>query len=289
MIQDIYTEEFKQTGVYEIKNKINGKRYIGSTIMTFTKRLEHHRCLLRKNTHKNKHLQRAWNKYGEDNFEFSILEIVDKCCTLEIEQIYLDACVDCYNINPIASGTPDLSKETIEKRSITFKKTINEAMVYYYRVKNEELSIEDVPDKYLKMVNYRLEAGVWNKGKDSSDVDYSYLRGVPKTVTEKFIQARKDVSEKARNKYPNIFVYDSLGNFLREFRSAPDIEEWSITEDNTFPISSRFKKERMGIPLKKLLAVCIIKAINHKTSYKGLYFLKENDNIEEITSYLKQL
>ena len=288
-MQNIYTEEFKQTGVYEIKNKINNKRYIGSTIMSFTKRLEHHRCLLRNGTHKNTYLQRAWNKYGENNFEFNILEVVDKCCTLEVEQQYLDACEDCYNINPLASGTPNMSKETVEKRTKTFTKTIREGIDYYFKVKNGEISLNDVPEKYIKIVKDRLSSVPWNKGKDSTEVDYSHLKGVSKTVTEKSLQARKNNSEKARDKYPNIFVYDLKGNFLKEFRSAPDIEEWSITEDNDFPIVSRFKKERMGVPLNKLLSVCIIKAVNSKNPYKGLFFLKEEDNIEEIISYLEQL
>jgi group I intron endonuclease len=288
-MENIYTEEFKQTGVYEIRNKVNNKRYIGSTIMSFTKRLEHHRCLLRNGTHKNTYLQRAWNKYGEDNFEFNILEVVATCCTLEVEQTYLDKCEDCYNINPLASGTPNLSKETVEKRTATFTKTNREAIEYYFKIKNGEIDIEDVPEKYLKIVRYRLSAVPWNKGKDSTEVDYSHLKGIPKTITEKSLQARKNNSEKARDKYPNIFVYDLQGNFLKEFRSAPDIEEWSNTKDNNFPIISRFKKERMGISLKTLLAVCVIKAVNHKTSYKGLYFLKKEDNIEEIIENLKNI
>ena len=281
-------EEFKQTGVYEIKNIVNNKRYVGSTTMSFTKRLDHHRCLLRNGTHKNAHLQRAWNMYGEDNFEFNILEVVDVCCTLEIEQIYLDACEDCYNINPLASGTPNLSKETIEKRSKSFTIFIQEAMGYYHKIKVGELLIEDVDKKFHKMINQRLTATIWNKGKDSSEIDYSFLKGVPKTVTEKSMQARKNNSKTAREKYPNIFVYDLGGNFLKEFRSAPDIEEWSSTEENNFPILSRFKKERMGVPLNKLLAVCIIKAVNNKTSYKGLFFLKEEDSVQEIINNLKQ-
>jgi group I intron endonuclease len=288
-MQNIYTEDFKQIGVYQIKNRSNGKSYIGSTTMSFAKRLEHHRCLLRGGKHKNKYLQRAWDKYGEDNFEFKILEVVDICCTLEIEQIYLNNCENCYNINPLASGTPNMSRETIDKRSATFKKTINEAMVYYYKVKNGELLLEAVPEKYKVIVEQRLSNIIWNKGKLQGEVDYSYLKGVPKTITKKLLQARKNNSENARDKYPNIFVYDLLGNFLKEFRSAPDIEEWSITEDNNFPIVSRFKKERMGIPLRKLLAVCIIKSVNHKIPYKGLYFLNKEDCIEQIIENLKIL
>ena len=281
-MQNLYLEDFKQIGVYEILNLINGKRYIGSTTMSFSKRLDHHRSMLRGGKHKNTYLQNAWNKYGEDNFLFRILKVVDKALTLEVEQSYLDECVNCYNINPIASGTPNMSKETIVKRAKKFKETINNGLEYYFKVKSGDIRLEDVPEKYVKIVKSRLNNVPWNKGKNSTEVDYSFLKGVPKAITEKSLQARKNNSERARNNYPNIFVYDLKGNFLKEFRSAPDIEEWSMTVENNLPIVSRFKNDRMGVPLNKLLAICITKAVIHKKPYKGLYFLHKEDNIKEV-------
>ena len=269
-MQNIYTEEFKQTGVYEIRNKFNNKRYIGSTIMSFTKRLEHHRCLLRNGTHKNTHLQRAWNKYGEDNFVFNILEVVDKCCTLEVEQQYLDACEDCYNINPLASGTPNMSKETVEKRTKTFTKTIREGIDYYFKVKNGEISLGDVPEKYIKIVKDRLSFVPWNKGKNSTETDYSHLKGVPKTITEKLLLKNKSDSEKSREKSPNVFVYDLAMNFLGEWRSSKDLEEFSLTEDNSLPIVLGKVGNRR--PHKYLCSGNIMKVFNTDKTYKGLYF-----------------
>src|SRR5690606_3822672 len=181
-MNNIYTEEFRRMGVYEIRNKIDGKKYIGSTTMTFTKRLEHHLCLLRRGTHKNRHLQNAWNKYGEENFECNIIEVVDECCTLEAEQKYLDECEDCYNINPIASGTPNLSREVVEQRTKTFTATTRKGLEYYFKVKEGELDIDAVPEKYKKIVEYRLRQVPWNKGKTAEYIDYSFLKGVPKTV-----------------------------------------------------------------------------------------------------------
>lgn len=269
-MQNIYTEEFKQTGVYEIRNKINSKRYIGSTIISFTKRLEHHRCLLRNGTHKNTYLQNAWNKYGEDNFEFNILEVVDPHCALEAEQKYLDACEDCYNINPLASGTPNMSKETVEKRTKTFTETNRRGIEYYFKIKSGEMNIENVPKKYIKIVEFRLNNTSWNKGKDSTEVDYSYLKGVPKTKTEKLLLKNKSDSEKRREKSPNVFVYDLSMNFLGEWRSSKDLEDFSLTEANNLPIVlSKVGNRR---PHKYLCSGNIMKVFDTDKTYKGLYF-----------------
>ena len=61
------------TGIYMIKNYVNQKVYIGQTI-DFEKRFKEHKNSLIANRHINQHLQNAWNKYGEHNFEFIILE-----------------------------------------------------------------------------------------------------------------------------------------------------------------------------------------------------------------------
>lgn len=64
------------SGIYKIKNRANGKFYIGST-NSFSLRWSTHRGQLRSGNHTNKHLQSAWNKYGENNFEFEVLEVIE--------------------------------------------------------------------------------------------------------------------------------------------------------------------------------------------------------------------
>ena len=61
---------------YIIKCATSGKNYYGST-SNFKKRVTQHKYLLLRNRHHSAHLQKAWNKYGETAFEFSILKVFE--------------------------------------------------------------------------------------------------------------------------------------------------------------------------------------------------------------------
>jgi len=83
-------------GIYQIKNIVNGKVYIGSSKRIGSRWKDHIR-MLNNNKHHSLHLQSAWNMYGPDNFEFSVLE---KCSVDEIfkrEQYYIDK-TKCYDM-----------------------------------------------------------------------------------------------------------------------------------------------------------------------------------------------
>ena len=56
------------SGIYQIVNKENNKRYIGSSV-NVEGRVWNHFTMLISNRHGNKHLQNAYNKYGHNNFE----------------------------------------------------------------------------------------------------------------------------------------------------------------------------------------------------------------------------
>src|ERR1700690_3184826 len=70
----------RKPGIYCIKNIINGKVYIGQAV-NMGKRLCNHRQTLRLGCHDYKpildHLQKSWNKYGEEAFVCFVLELIE--------------------------------------------------------------------------------------------------------------------------------------------------------------------------------------------------------------------
>jgi group I intron endonuclease len=107
-------------GIYKITSTANGKMYVGcaSNIRT---RINGHLYDLRRDKHNNSYLQRAWNKYSEENFVF---EIIEKCdiSDLHFKEHYWVNELNCldrsigYNLKPTdPNGKSVHSEETKEK------------------------------------------------------------------------------------------------------------------------------------------------------------------------------
>ena len=77
-------------GVYMIEHIASGKKYIGSAAKSISRRWSSHRSSLRNGKHKNSHLQRAWDKYGEDAFVFRIIEPCLPEHATGVEQVFID-------------------------------------------------------------------------------------------------------------------------------------------------------------------------------------------------------
>jgi len=76
---EIYMRKNAVHGIYCFENIINDKKYIGQTI-DLNSRIKDHCRKLRKNEEDCIILQYAWNKYGEENFKWYIIEI----CEIEL-------------------------------------------------------------------------------------------------------------------------------------------------------------------------------------------------------------
>lgn len=78
-------------GVYSITHIASGRRYIGSSNDIYC-RWNHHRGRLRKGIHHSRHLQRAWDKHGNDAFRLEVLEecLNEPTILVAREQVWID-------------------------------------------------------------------------------------------------------------------------------------------------------------------------------------------------------
>jgi group I intron endonuclease len=74
-LQQEYKERVKPSGVYQVRNLVNGKVLLGSSL-NLEGLLNRNRFTLRNNSHTHKELQKDWNELGPDQFAFEILEVV---------------------------------------------------------------------------------------------------------------------------------------------------------------------------------------------------------------------
>lgn len=102
---DEYMEmmDLRRSGIYEIRHKASGRRYVGSAV-SIRKRWGDHKRGLGSGRHHSRFLQRAWDKHGEEGFEFKALIFCDRADLLMYEQRFLDAWRPEYNTAPTAGS-----------------------------------------------------------------------------------------------------------------------------------------------------------------------------------------
>lgn len=121
------SKELMARGIYKIINIVNNKFYVGSAV-DLKRRKTRHFSELRSNKHNNRHLQAAWNKYGEQSFVFVVLEeLAADADLLTAENVWLHAHVGkdyCYNIGvdataPMQGMAGELSPTWGRKRTVS--------------------------------------------------------------------------------------------------------------------------------------------------------------------------
>lgn len=107
--------------IYEIRH-VSGKRYIGSAA-NLKARWTLHRHRLEQGAHHSSKLQRAWNKYGPDQFKLSAILHCANEDLLFYEQLAFDTFKPWYNCSPTAGSTRGVkhtkkAKENMRKAAI---------------------------------------------------------------------------------------------------------------------------------------------------------------------------
>lgn len=101
------------SGIYAIRR--DQRLYVGSAV-NIRSRWSDHFSKLQSGKHENSYLQRAWDKYGEEAFEFIIIEECPVEQLLVREQHYIDLHPVRYNLCP-AAGSPLGYKHTPEAKA----------------------------------------------------------------------------------------------------------------------------------------------------------------------------
>lgn len=109
----------KSCGVYQIRNLVNGTVYIGQSI-NIEKRFSQHLSSLRSGKTNNKYFQRAYDKYGEENFVFEILKLCEQGELVKYENYFINNSKSVYNIRPSAETNKGI-KRTKETRILLSK------------------------------------------------------------------------------------------------------------------------------------------------------------------------
>ena len=134
-------------GIYIIRCISNNKVYIGQSV-NLKHRLNEHKRNLRSGIHINKHLQKAFNKYGEKEFAFDVLEVLqeeeynkEKLDLLEIEYISKFESNNRnkgFNIENGGNGIGKIAEETKKKLSVAMKGNHNNADAWLGKHHSEE-------------------------------------------------------------------------------------------------------------------------------------------------------
>lgn len=204
--------------VYCIINKVNDKLYIGSTIDTY-KRKREHLHYLRNNKHHSIYLQNSYNKYGESNFDFIIIEKCKVEELLEAEQFYIDLFNPEYNICKIAGSS---------------------------------LGIKRTEEQKINISKAHIGQKAWNKGipKTIEEIELHRLKILGKPSKKKGIKLSDEVRQKMSksrigklaNNRIKVYQYDKLTRkFITEFESLTDAQIKTNTKGIHFVLTGKYK------------------------------------------------
>lgn len=147
-------------GIYYIKNLVNNKYYVGQSINIERRWKDEKKRLSSDKKAWNTHLQNAWKMYGEDNFEFDIIE---ECLPAQLDdrEVYWISFYDSFNsgYNQSAGGGGcrgvKFTEEHRKKISQSIKNTMN-----VERLREQREQYWSIPEKHQECSRRMIEW--WN-------------------------------------------------------------------------------------------------------------------------------
>ena len=261
-------------GIYKITNLANNKVYIGQSV-DIENRWRQHIQELNNNAHINKHLQSSWNKYGSQNFSFSVICECNEDKLTELEQYWIDMYGGInsklnYN-NREAGNKGRLSQDSINKCKESAKKVKHNPLSESTKIKiSEALKGRPCPNKGYKhteeIKKYIGECSRGRKHKPLSEEHRKKLseslkgkpawnKGIPSVMkgthlSEENIIKLRNLDRK--NKYA-VAQYDLQGNLLNTFQSTMEAERLTgVTNSGISACCRGLQKKSGGFIWKKI-------------------------------------
>ena len=227
-------------GVYKIINKIDNKFYIGSSV-DIRQRWYRHKSMLRNNCHSNEHLQNAWNKYGENCFEFEIIYLVEKEFLFQVEQEYILKSKSC--------------DKTVgyNKTENTFSPMLGRKMSYEQKQK-----ISNSSKGRIHSQDTRNKLSKANKGKKRTEEQKIKLS-----------LAKKGIPSHFKGKQRTLETKEKMSNFAKT-RTGVKNANAKLTEQQIKEICIDFNEQKISlnkIAKKYGVSLATIKRIKYNKSY----------------------
>lgn len=194
----------KYSGIYKITNKLNGKIYVGESVNIYL-RWNEHRCRLRNNYNDSEHLQNAWNKYGEENFEF---EVIEKCKIEELKKR------EHYWVNLLKSNdrkkgyniklTNDEDKYLISDETRLKISIANKGRIHSLE-RNKKISLSKINIKRDSLTKNKISKTLKEKYKNNNIINPMNGKNQSKETKQKISEKAKNRIRKSRN---NLIVLD---------------------------------------------------------------------------------
>lgn len=223
----------KKVYIYHIKSASTGKGYVGSTKNLYKRENEHFSALSKKE-HPNRYLQNAFNKYGKNDFTFSV---IGECYSHErnkVEEWYINESVfnSEFNLQMVVDCDYDRKEpyKKIKKEDLDEIETLIQSGL----IAKDIAKIKNISKGTLTQI---LKNEYYNDIKIKEDV----LEKLHKNSSE----TKKRIK---RYSAKNVFVYKTDGEFVGEFDSVPSVsEKFNLNKCSVMNALSR------GIRLKDFL------------------------------------
>lgn len=163
--------------IYKIICKVNNKEYYGRS-QEVEKRFRAHKNMLRSNTHRNMYMQEDWNKYGEEMFEFIIIETFKTLEeSIKSEQNYIDKNIGVgYNIGGSKDGGDRMKYNPRKEETRKLKQKI-------FSGENNPMYGKEKTDKMINSVKEANSKPIEIDGKKYKSItEASDVIGVKKTT-----------------------------------------------------------------------------------------------------------